>query len=603
MPDVFLNILDFVNLQDPNSDPFRGDYQFCHYNPTLAALAVTCKAFMEPALNVLWKSQRSLGPLVRTLPADLWEEEVVGTYMGKPAYELEMLRVPLSSEWSRFDFYAPRIRELGHWRFEFPEIHINNHGSPGDHALRRRVTSGVVTCLAFSRKTRWLLPNLTSLRWTKDDWSTTDLLPLFLGPNLTRLAISCHALPEEHDGTVPSSLAPVISSILNICPTLTQLEIYSDHPACTIDAAVTFALQCPMLESFIVSNPEPWPTPFIHHLARQPFLREVRLRMDKETSDNLGFLQTASLHHPFSSLQLLSVVMPSLGPSATLIQMMYQCQLTTVVFQLTDHVFPSEIADLFTALREHCSRETLRTVEIYAPSNRDWEFSNDDVFLLVHLEPLLHFPNIHIFSLEAPLVVDMGNEDLQAIADAWPRLVALLLMDGWGFANIPEATWAGVAYLTHKCPRLVSLSISIDSRIDDVALTTSLPSFQPNMRLRFLSVMDSVLKDVDVFAHSLFAIAPLVVGVDGWGFKNERLEISIPLEDASTFFDQVESVMWELRRTRMRDQFAFLDEHVRTEAEDMNPFSHRPVPRFPYVKLGPGRRVMEYPAPVWETLL
>ena len=86
--DVLFNVLDFVNLQVPNPDPFHGHHESCHYNPTLAALAVTCKAFMEPALNVLWKSQRSLGPLVRTLPEDCWGEEIVGEYHHKPAYEV-----------------------------------------------------------------------------------------------------------------------------------------------------------------------------------------------------------------------------------------------------------------------------------------------------------------------------------------------------------------------------------------------------------------------------------------------------------------------------------------------------------------------------------
>ena len=89
LPDVFFNILDFANLQVPDvDDPFRGHHQFWDYNPTLASMAVTCKAFTEPTLNVLWRSQRSLGPLVRTLPAELWEEEVVGTYFNKPAYEI-----------------------------------------------------------------------------------------------------------------------------------------------------------------------------------------------------------------------------------------------------------------------------------------------------------------------------------------------------------------------------------------------------------------------------------------------------------------------------------------------------------------------------------
>ncbi|KAI1786644.1 hypothetical protein LXA43DRAFT_50651 [Ganoderma leucocontextum] len=592
IPDVFLNILDFVNLQVPNTDPFHGYHELCHHNPALAALAVTCKVFMEPALKILWKSQRSLGPLVRTLPADLWEEEVMGRYWSKPAYEIELLRVPLSSEWSRFDFYANRIRELGHWRFEFPDLHAANHGSFGNVILRRKVTFGVVACLAFSRKNRWLLPNLTSLRWNQDDWPYTHLLPLFFGPNLTRLAIGYNAPPEEHNGALVSRLAPQITSILDICPTLTQLEIYPNHPTSVVDAAVHFALQCPRLESFLASNPEPWPVSFIQHLSRQPFLREVRLRMDKETSDDLGFLHMASSHYPFPSLQLLSIMVPSLTPCVTLIQMMRTCRLTTAVFHLTGRVFPSEIADLFAALHEHCASATLQVVEIHRSNNRDWDLSSEDAFYLTHLEPLLRFPNMRVFSINTPLVVDMGNDDLKAIADAWPLLVALLLMDNWGFVNLPEVTWAGVAYLAYKCPQLIALSLSLDSRIDDVALTTSLPSFRPNTHLRFLSVTDSVLDDVEIFAHSLFAIAPLIVGIDGWGHESELLEISVPLASPSAFLDQAESLMWEMRRTRMRDQFAFLDGYVRNEAEEMNPFSpHRPARRFPYGKLG--RRAME----------
>ncbi|PIL32925.1 hypothetical protein GSI_05043 [Ganoderma sinense ZZ0214-1] len=203
---------------------------------------------------------------------------------------------------------------------------------------------------------------------------------------------------------------------------------------------------------------------------------------------------------------------------------------------------------------------------------------------------------MRVFSINTPLIVEMGNEDLKAIANAWPLLVGLLLLDGWGFVNLPEVTWAGVAYVLHKCPQLITLSLSLDTRIDDVALMTSLPSFRPNMHLRFLSITDSVLDEVEVFVHSLFAIAPLVVGIDGWGHESEMLEISVPMANASAFLDQVESLMWELRRTRMRDQFAFLDGYVRNEAEEMNPFStHQPARRFPYNK-GRDRRIMGFPA-------
>jgi hypothetical protein len=39
------------------------------------SLALVSKAFHEPALDVLWKFQRSLLPLIKTFPADVWEEE------------------------------------------------------------------------------------------------------------------------------------------------------------------------------------------------------------------------------------------------------------------------------------------------------------------------------------------------------------------------------------------------------------------------------------------------------------------------------------------------------------------------------------------------
>jgi len=40
---------------------------------TLAALAVTCRHFEHPALDVLWRTIPSLIPLVKCLPPDLWE--------------------------------------------------------------------------------------------------------------------------------------------------------------------------------------------------------------------------------------------------------------------------------------------------------------------------------------------------------------------------------------------------------------------------------------------------------------------------------------------------------------------------------------------------
>jgi hypothetical protein len=43
---------------------------------SLFALACSCRAFLNPTLDVLWSVQASLAPLVKCLPADAWEERI-----------------------------------------------------------------------------------------------------------------------------------------------------------------------------------------------------------------------------------------------------------------------------------------------------------------------------------------------------------------------------------------------------------------------------------------------------------------------------------------------------------------------------------------------
>jgi hypothetical protein len=43
---------------------------------SLSALASSCGAFKNPALDALWFMQTSLAPLVKCLPADAWGEQI-----------------------------------------------------------------------------------------------------------------------------------------------------------------------------------------------------------------------------------------------------------------------------------------------------------------------------------------------------------------------------------------------------------------------------------------------------------------------------------------------------------------------------------------------
>ena len=73
--DIFSNILDHALTLVQDVDPFRSSNMYVPGNPTLASLARTCKAFMEPTLDTLWRSQVNLVPLVQTFPEDVWSQK------------------------------------------------------------------------------------------------------------------------------------------------------------------------------------------------------------------------------------------------------------------------------------------------------------------------------------------------------------------------------------------------------------------------------------------------------------------------------------------------------------------------------------------------
>jgi hypothetical protein len=62
--EIFANICEYVNQPVGHAGSRR----------TVFALALTCKSFLEPSLDVLWRSQHSLAYLVKTLPADAWQQ-------------------------------------------------------------------------------------------------------------------------------------------------------------------------------------------------------------------------------------------------------------------------------------------------------------------------------------------------------------------------------------------------------------------------------------------------------------------------------------------------------------------------------------------------
>ena len=394
----------------------------------------------------------------------------------------------------------------------------------------------------------------------------SDILPAFFSSTLTTLSISTNttaAPPGE-----PSPLEMQVAGLIHTCPSLTRLQTFATHSEEFVNAAIEFAYSCSRLESFIVDGNDWWSVELLQHLARQPWLQKVRLAILGEAAADLRFLDNATLHYPFPALQKLWITVPTLAPCVELIGLMHTCALHTLDVECLEKIERLDLAELFYTLRVHCTLDTLQAVQVLNPFDGKWsppleDRRNKDAYVVLDdLWPLFDFPNMRVFLIELHMLFHFDNNILFYLADAWPLLVDLrlasysLYCDTW-------ITWAGLAYLLWKCPQLVFVCVAWDARSDDIELVTGNPDFRPNRDLRILWTANSILgpghdSDVERFANLLWSIAPKIQSLNGFAHENPALDIVAPA-DTNAFYSQAESIMWELRRTRMREEFGFLD--------------------------------------------
>lgn len=58
-------------ILDAEKVPYQIDVE-CPTRPTAAALAQTCRSFLEPALNAVWSNLYNLSTILQVMPKDLW---------------------------------------------------------------------------------------------------------------------------------------------------------------------------------------------------------------------------------------------------------------------------------------------------------------------------------------------------------------------------------------------------------------------------------------------------------------------------------------------------------------------------------------------------
>ena len=408
--------------------------------------------------------------------------------------------------------------------------------------------------LGMYRGTPWLLPNLVALRWTNFDVSCTQSIPLFLGPNLTTLCLAFQhdaiAWNSELSNHVYGEVVNLVESLLDICPSLTEIEIGDWREEALLMATLPFLYRCQRMQGFFVTNVEPgWSRDDIRRLASQHSLKKVFLSFSEDIAADLSFLTTdISLQYPFPSLDSIYLATPTLPSFTELIKAMGRCRLRIITIEFWTPSNADQLYDLFVTLWHKCSKTSLQRLYI-ATRIPDYAMGPGNHTLTLNLLlPMFDFPNITCFSISMPLVGCLLDREFAHIALRWPWLTDLGFCDSWGWTKLSEVTFAAIAFVAWKCPQLVSLAAAVNPNIDNVALVTRRRGFKPNRALRFFNALDSPMGDPLMFARVLHSFAPNIVRVSGLSRNLDEQDSEEPLDqDPIAFFESVTNILFDLR--------------------------------------------------------
>ncbi|RPD57059.1 hypothetical protein L227DRAFT_578249 [Lentinus tigrinus ALCF2SS1-6] len=130
---------------------------------SVSRLARTCKAFKEPALNVLWRDLDSITPLLGLFPSTILRRA------RRPG--LGLTKPPEKDDWARILAYGARVKSIGY-------VEMSGNISPS-----------ILPMLEEHRPATYILPNLTSLTWKVETAANLERCRMFLGPHVESVTL------------------------------------------------------------------------------------------------------------------------------------------------------------------------------------------------------------------------------------------------------------------------------------------------------------------------------------------------------------------------------------------------------------------------------
>ncbi|KAI0312396.1 hypothetical protein OF83DRAFT_1176675 [Amylostereum chailletii] len=459
-----------------------------------ARLAVVCRAWKDPALDVLWESLSSMDPLFALLPS-----------VSRSSDSFTIADAPSPAVLANFYAHASRVRSVQY-----------------SARLSPRIPPTLLSHLALGGP--FILPSLASVRLNLSDPLKRALpAPLFLSPNLRTLSIDIgfgRKAATTHPG---ESLCAYVDAVARLAPSLHHLSLRGRVGERVLDTVATLR-GLRTLSLCVGADMSPRT---LAAVGEFPQLKGLRVQLDGmdvdelhdalDGSERFAALERLEVRGAPAALEALIACFPTGGSHLKTVELESDLKprsvdsWTTVFALLAD-----KAADSLQALTVESHTSFCEMPDLAQPPKLH--------FTLGTLAPLAKVAGLRRFALDASIPADVNDADLATVARWWPAIEHLGLwtrpVEAFDYPTYftmqPRATLASLPVFAQLCPALRVLSVPMDVAAVPAAV-------HPPMAAASQSTLDALTVgcarkgdgvDVDGLAEYLYRAFPSVREID-----------------------------------------------------------------------------------------
>ncbi|KAG2073426.1 hypothetical protein BDR04DRAFT_1094939 [Suillus decipiens] len=445
---------------------------------TTAALAATCKAFYEPAMDLLWAEIYDLTPLlgcVTRLHPLIYHGDSDRSYCFDWAENVE----PLSAHEARqFLRHSPRVRTLT----------ISSHC-----VLKLLCVIPTGTCI---------FPKLKSLTWKL---STVKYLNLFLPHTLRQ----CYIMSVNE-------LQPIVTC----CTALELLDIGTPDRSTANELSLLSNSVC-LCRNLVTLSCPPLDWAAWKHLSNLHALRSLTIdegRIPPPWSLEQGVIDFS----PFLNLIALSFRLHSAACSIRILHYLQFPSLKKLFISL-DVLSSAEAEQLFRALSNCKACQTLEELTIIL-KDENLAPRGNSLTVIPHLLCFTQLRSLSLFCHDT--FIHLDDDLLVEAISSWPHIHSLKIEDS-GFRTSP-VTFRALFTALRLRPQLYSLRVAINTADLDIDIDAE-PILHSSLKTLWLEPSELLTAHPEAVARTVFTWFPCINYIfgssgDEWNEANRHLE-------------------------------------------------------------------------------